>query len=106
MPTRSRYFFAASKNAHDQFTAIFDFVSPTLAAAWNLRWQVRGFLEVNGDASPEVLEKRFVLGSGIHGANLHRACVEDTWEQQQEQMATVILINALAIYDDYTNQIG
>ncbi len=49
VPRSARYFFAASESAHDQFTSIFDFVSPTLAAAWNLRWQVRGFLEYQSD---------------------------------------------------------
>ena len=106
MPRSARYFFAASESAHDQFTSIFDFVSPTLAAAWNLRWQVRGFLETNPTASTETLEKRFVLGSGVHGVNIRRACVDFTWEQQQEQMAAFVLVNALAIYDDYANQIG
>jgi hypothetical protein len=63
-------------------------------------------MESNPDASPETLDKRFVLGSGVHGANLRRACVDTTWEQQQEQMASVILVNVLSIYDDYANQIG
>jgi hypothetical protein len=92
MPIRTRYFFAESKNAHDQITAIFDFISPALAALWNLRWQVRGYIDTNPHASPDTLEKRFVLGSGVHGANLRRACVNITWEQQQEEMATVVLV--------------
>jgi hypothetical protein len=77
-----------------------------LAALWNLRWQVRGYIDTIPHASPDTLEKRFVLGSGVHGANLRRACVDITWEQQQEEMAAVVLVNVLAIYDDYANQIA
>jgi len=72
---------------------------------WNLRWQVRGYVAVNPEASVEELDGRFVAGSGIRGANLRRACVEHSWEQQQEEFARLLLINAIALFESWVRNI-
>lgn len=44
---------------------------------------------------------RFVAGSGITGANLTRACIELTWEEQQAEFAKFTLFNLFAIYEGW-----
>jgi hypothetical protein len=41
----AHYFFPSTESATDQITELFGFVWPTAAALWNLRWQVKGFLQ-------------------------------------------------------------
>ena len=77
-----KYFFTATASAHAQITGLFNFVWPTAAAMWNLRWQVNGYLQVVPDATVEQLRARFTEGADINGANFRRACVEHTWDQQ------------------------
>jgi hypothetical protein len=66
-----------------------------------LRWQVDGFLRIKSDATDKELDNRFVLGSGIHGANIRRACSELTWEQQQEEFAKFLLTTIFAVYESW-----
>src|SRR6266540_1502515 len=94
-------FFAASAGYQKQHTHLFEFITPTAAALWNLRWQVRGYLAVAPEASRTDLDARFILGSGIQGANLRRAAVEHSWEQQTEQFARQILFVAIALYEGW-----
>jgi hypothetical protein len=96
-------FFAASRNALDAITRLYDFVWPTAAAIWNLRWQVAGYNQVrDGTTTVEELKARFVEGSGIHGANLHRSCLEHSWDKQRADLAFVALVNLFAIYEGWT----
>jgi len=44
---------------------------------------------------------RFVAGSGIGSANLQRACIELTWEDQQAEFAKFVLFNLFAIYEGW-----
>jgi hypothetical protein len=98
----ARYlFFRSSRSAYGQITDLFDFVWPTIAALWNLRWQVQGFIDVHDQVTSEQLDGRFVVGSGIHGANLKRACVEQSWENQQSQFAKFLLIDLFALYEGW-----
>src|SRR3990172_7350655 len=92
-------FFDQSKAAFAQITDLFDFVWPTAASMWKLRWQVAGYFAARPNATVEDLEGRFVSGSGIHGANLKRACVDQTWTRQQERFAKFLLIDTCATYE-------
>lgn len=95
------FFFEGSKGTSNQITEIFDFVWPTATAMWNLRWQVAGYVAARPGVTYQELSGRFTTGSGIHGANLERACITRTWEQQQEQLARFLLINLFAIYESW-----
>lgn len=68
---------------------------------WNLRWQVAGYVQARPAATVEDLEARFVGGSSIRGANLRRACVDNSWDTQQEQFAKFLLIDLCAIYEGW-----
>jgi hypothetical protein len=97
----SKLFFMSSRQAADNITDIFDFVWPTAAAMWNLRWQVDGFLRINPAVSENVLAGRFIEGSGIRGANLKSACIDKSWQQQQERFGKFLLIEICALYEGW-----
>lgn len=98
-------YFDATRFALQRVDSLFDFAWPTAAALWNLRWQVRGFVDEAPDASQDDLNGRFAAGSGISGLDLRKACITATWEEQQEIFAGFILTNALAIYEHWSDEI-
>lgn len=100
-----KFFFRESSEVFNEVTAIFDFLWPTAAAMWNLRWQVGGYLSSCPNASIHEISSRFITGSNIHGANLKRACIELTWEQQQENFAKFLLVNIFALYESYIHSL-
>lgn len=100
-----KYFFNATVNAHKQATYMFDFVWPTAAAMWNLRWQVNGYLQIVPTCTNEQLEARFVEGANIKGANLRRACIEHTWDQQKESFAGLLLVNSIALFESWIDDV-
>ena len=101
----ARAFLAASSSAQDQITGLYDFVWPTAAALWNLRWQVNGYIVARPNAGVDELQARFIEGSGIRGANLRRACIEHGWDDQQEKLAEVLLTNLFAIYEGWEDEV-
>jgi len=100
----AKYFFETSKSAHEQITSIFDFVWPTATAMWNLRWQVEGFIKVTPAATVAQLRARFSEGTDIHGANLKRACIDHTWQEQKQIFAKILLTNTIAIYEGWIEE--
>lgn len=100
-------FFSASNDVISQITDLYDFVWPTASAIWNLRWQVKGFVNEVGvdNVNDQKLLDRFDWGSGIHGVNLRRACLERSWAEQQEQFARFLLINLCALYEGWLDSI-
>lgn len=94
-----KLFFSTSAAVADRLTETFDFVWATATAQWNLRWQVHGFIRAYPSASDDDLRARFAFGSGIRGANIRKACVELSWDAQQERFARVLLIEFCALYE-------
>ena len=97
-----RLFFASSQEFVAQLTALYDLINPTAAAMWNLRWQVRGYLEEREHASNRELHGRFVAGSGIGSANLRRHSVERTWKEQQADLSLLMVFSAIGLYEGWT----
>ncbi len=99
-----RPFFETTLEALNAITSIYDFLWPTAASLWNLRWQVAGYYHARPAASVPELQARFIEGSGIHGANLKRACIDTSWEQQQAVLAGILLTNLFAIYEGWAER--
>lgn len=104
-PVDKFIFLPESRDALNAITGSFDFVWPTAAAMWNLRWQVQGYVQAVPTATVEDLFGRFVAGSGIHGANLKRSCLEQTWEEQQERFAAFLLTALFGYYEHWESQV-
>jgi hypothetical protein len=45
MPDGSLFVYKCARDTHEQITRLWDFMSPTIVAMWNLRWQVQGFFD-------------------------------------------------------------
>lgn len=96
---KEKLFFLTSKKVAKRLTDVFDFVWPTAAAIWNLRWQVSGLVSAYPDISEQELLGRFVTGSGIRGANLRRACITQSWDDQQNEFSRFLLFEFCALYE-------
>ena len=96
-----RLFFPSARSFMNELTALYDFVNPTAASMWNLRWQVRGYVDVAPDATTVELHDRFVRGSGIRSANVRRHCIEQTWDEQMNQLSLFCLIGAIGTYESW-----
>lgn len=92
-------FFEASQGVTAQLTELFNFTWPTVAALWNLRWQVLGYVQTTGKSDNQDLNARFVRGSGVPSTDLKRACLVSTWHAQQEQFAKFLLFELCALYE-------
>jgi hypothetical protein len=44
-------------------------------------------------------------GADVHGANLRRACVDHTWDQQKQTFARFVLTNTIAIYEGWIEEV-
>lgn len=64
-----------------------------------------GFCSHHSTTSVQILNDRFVSGSGLHGANLRRACIDTTWEIQQQQFAKFLLISLFSIYEGWLTDV-
>ncbi len=101
-----KLFFDSSKLFAAQITELLDFVWPTATAMWNLRWQVNGYLEARDESiTVEELFSKFGSDNKIVRANLFRACVYSTWDEQQEQFARFLLINAFAYFESWVDEV-
>lgn len=105
MANNARYVFRASRDAHKAITELFDFVQPTAISLWNLRWQVAGYLSSVPNADTRMLDARFAVGSGIGSGSLKRATIDTTWDEQLDKFSSFILINAIAVFEDYVSTI-
>jgi hypothetical protein len=45
--------------------------------------------------------QRFALGSSIRGNEIKRACVDNSWEEQQGRFASILLTNTIAIFEEF-----
>jgi hypothetical protein len=84
---------------------LFNFVWTTSAALWNLRWQVKGYVDATGHADHYQLNDRFVKGSGITSADLITTCLKTTWPGQQEQFAKFVLFELCAMYEGWLDDV-
>jgi hypothetical protein len=100
-----RPFFDTTVEALNSITALYDFLWPTTAAIWNLRWQVAGYFAVRPSASVAELQARFIEGSHVHGANLQRACIDTSWDDQAAILGGVLLTNLFAVYEGWLKRL-
>jgi hypothetical protein len=98
-------FFPASRQAIRQVTSLFEFVWPTAAALWNLRWQVQGFIAEVPHATVDQLKQRFLFGSRIDNVDLKRTVTDYTWDDQTAIFGSFVLTNAFAIYEQWADEI-
>lgn len=92
-------FFRSTARFRAEHAGLYAFVHGVTAALWNTRWHVGGYLAAVPDATREDLESRFVRGSGIHGVDVRRTFVEQSWDDHTEELARITLVNTAALYE-------
>lgn len=97
-------FFEASQAACQEITKTFDMVWALDAGLWNLRQAATEFFSNNADANNKDAKDAIVNGLYVHGLNLNRVAYGYTWEQEEEFISEVLLINATAIFDAWVDR--
>ncbi len=97
--------FSETDEAASEITRLFDFIWPTAVALWNLRWQVDGFLTAVPGATHEDVASRFVVGSGINGADIRAMSINTSWDDQKTRFAEFVLTNIFAIYESWARSL-
>lgn len=99
-------FFFQSKLIEAQITELFDDLWPTVTALKNLRWQVNGYYHELLVKQNAKLAARFVDSEDkTNRPNLYRACIEQTWEQQEYNISRNLLTNIFALFEGWIEMI-
>ena len=99
-------FFFQSKLIEAQITELYDDLWPTVTAIKNLRWQVNGYYHEMNVKQNEKLSRRFVDSEDkTNRPNLYRACIEQSWEQQEFSISRNLLTNIFALYEGWLEMI-
>lgn len=99
------FVYGCSRDAHAQITQLSDFISPTIVAMWNLRWQVQGFVAAYPEAKQSDIVQRFALGSKTKGNEIKRACIDNSWDEQKSRFASIFLTNTISIFEDFAENL-
>jgi hypothetical protein len=98
-------FFMATREATKQITELFDFMWPTVASLWNMRWQVDGYRAVKPDATEQELHNRFIYGSEIQSISFKKSFVEQQWSYQRHIFSKILLTNIFTIHESWIHDV-
>ena len=96
--------FAATYSASQQITSTFDMVWALDAGLWNLRQAANQYFIEHPKASNQEAKDFLVKGLYIHGLNPKRIGTELSWEYEEQYIAELLLINAIAIFDTWVDE--
>ena len=96
--------FEATYSASQQITATFDMVWALDAGLWNLRQAATQYLTEHPEANTKEAKDALVKGLYVHGLNLKRIATELSWEYEEQYIAELLLINAIAIFDTWVDE--
>lgn len=94
-------FFDESNQALSDISALFDIIWPLDLGLWNLRENVKVDETFFKHAWEQEFAKKYAGGSGLHGINYKKTCVNTSWESQQEALAWVVLGSLIPIYESW-----
>lgn len=99
-------FFFQSRLFEAQMTELFDDLWPTVTALKNLRWQVNGYYHEMNVKQNAKLASHFVDSDDkTNRPNLYRACIEQSWVQQEYSISRNLLTNIFALYEGWIETI-
>ena len=96
--------FEATYFAAQQITATFDMVWALDAGLWNLRQAATGYFVNHPEANDKQAKEELVNGLDVHGLNLKRIATELSWDYEEQYIAEILLINAIAIFDTWVDE--
>ncbi|MBR6177292.1 MAG: hypothetical protein IKQ70_05325 [Bacteroidales bacterium] len=95
-------FFFQSKLFEAQMTELYDDLWLTVTAVKNLRWQVNGYYHEMNVKQNNKLASHFVDNDDkTNRPNLYRACIEQSWEQQEYCISRNLLTNIFALFEGW-----
>lgn len=97
--------FETTYHTMQSITRVFDMVWPIDAGLWHLKSDTLEYYSQHEDATDDELKAQFVSGLTIHGLNFKRLSQEFSWEEQEGFIAELLLINAMAIFDSWVDEI-
>lgn len=102
----NRYFFDCTNDLHDSIVSLHDFVLPTATSLWHFRQVVRDEIAANPAVTASYLAQKFNKAPGTRGStNLITPFQLHQWEDQRERLAEVALVNVIALYEIWCDQI-
>jgi hypothetical protein len=93
--------FSATANFVTQYTTLQQMLKVARVAIWNLRWQVRGFVDAQPEVDSRTLLGRFVGGSDVEGIDLKTSVVNTSWQWLDQQTSRLLLTNIIALYEGW-----
>lgn len=98
-------FFNATEAFLNQLNDFFVFLWPSQIALWHLRKEINTLSQDIEHLTNQDLIKRFAKNSGIHSANLLKACVNINWDEQVNIYSRLMLVNVIAMYEGLASEI-
>jgi hypothetical protein len=97
--------FESSRQAVVQIERAHDFFGGALVALRNLGWQVKGFTDAYPDLNQKEVVARFAAGFESGGTNALTLVRSQSWEDQEQLLCQLRLINAIATYEAWCESI-
>lgn len=98
-------FFQATQDALDNITAAFDFVHPLRASMKYTRRKISEINVSNPTAENIIFQSEVDPNQEIHGVGYRGSYINTSWEQQEEQLAWLLLNNLFAIHEGWAQRL-
>lgn len=102
----NKYYFPVTNSLHDGIVNLGDFILPTATSLWQFRQTIKD--EFNNDLLVEAsyLAAKYNKAPGTRvSTNLIVPFREHTWEMQRERLAEIALVNTIALYEVWCDDI-
>lgn len=97
--------FQATYDASKEITRTLDMVWALNLGLWRLRNDASDYLDSHPDTNDKKMKVEFAKGVYIHGLNFKLIGKDLTWDDEEQYIAELLLINATAIFDSWVNDI-
>ena len=105
-PEIQKYFFPATNNLHEEIVSLHDFVLPAATALWHFRSVIEQETRENPTVSAAELAIKYNQAPGTRmTTNLIVPFRDHDWEAQRERLAEVALVNIIALYEVWCEEI-
>ena len=102
-----KYFFEVSNNLHSETIGMQDFVQPMATAMWNFRQVIRAEMDSFPTPTKQQIARKYNVAPHTRGTtDLIYPFQGITWNEQKSRIAEISLINLIAIYEVWCEEIG
>lgn len=98
-------FFQATRDALDNITDAFDFVHPLRASMLYTRRKLSEMNTSIENADDMASQAEVDPGHFVHGVGYKESFIDTAWENQEEQLAWLLLNNLFAIYEGWAQRL-